>query len=183
MRFSLISALFLGLLTLTSASTIPSDISKSTHLDELDFTTSSWPKKPAFLSTEESNFAQLEAWLESLPLDATPKQLAQAFRQQALLCSTVHNSIPIAEIHEAANEMLKAYQPGFVCRQTFPANTCTVLWEWKSTRIISCGKHNTGVKCTTLGWAAKHIANMCQQNGRAEGYYKFYLAGVTAKVM
>ena len=38
-----------------------------------------------------------------------------------------------------------------------------------------------GVKYTTVEWAPKHIANMCQRRGVAGGYYEFWDVGVRVR--
>lgn len=67
-----------------------------------------------------------------------------------------------------------------VCPQI--GSWCEAKSTCGSAAIIQCGPKGKGVKCTTLGWAAKHIAANCAQNGRVKGRYVFEEAGVDAMV-
>lgn len=125
--------------------------------------------------------ADIDAKLASLnPETTTAEELAKIFRAAPLQCYAHRSDFPHkSHTHAAANNLIANSPPSTVCPNNF--NPCVNYGQYGSARIGTCSfwSSNIGVKCHTLAWSAKHIANMCQgPDGKGAGNYLFEEAHV-----
>ena len=200
MRSVSILLLLLGTSLATAApspiSFVPPELDPGFSTDLSEFTVAVSPTDATILT---GALTTLESSLDLLhPLTTTPSSLSTIFNTfenttttlsdsrlaPTLLCrddwssSAPHKS----EVHCAANRLI-AENPG-TCLQTH--NACEPKKSCDRAHITICGVYNHGVKCSTLAWAAKHIANNCEVgaagNKRSRGTYRFLAAKVSAVV-
>ena len=125
--------------------------------------------------------------LAALPLNASAAELSAIFDSPihdlgvALYCETSAASPPVVFTHQAANNLIKEHN--YTCSVLNGVGShCTRKKSYRGADISICGGWGNNVKCTTLAWAAKHIANKCKWSGLARGYYVFEDARVRAVV-
>ena len=135
-------------------------------------TTLAAPLDTAILPTPaiNSNFPLLNEPLLDEPLPV--------FRAQALFCETSAASPAIVFAHQAANNLIKERALLNCVQGNQTGSKCTWIKAFNGADISMCGGWRKSLKCTTVAWAIKHIADKCQVNGKGGGYYTFEVVGV-----
>lgn len=201
MRFSILTTLLIGLSGISSVSAVPttalSALSELPAVPEYSVekaNTNTVDANGTFSAERLATLAVLEDTLAKLPPTTSASTLDKIFttfeagnsgnRGPSILgCLTTSTSPPIVHTHYAANKLIANTEPSWKCTQHF-TNACTRVTFRYDADIFQCwGNGTAGLKCHTVAWAAKHIANSCRNsNGQAMGYYIFEVANIRVSV-